>query len=147
MDIARSRPTGGPGISRLRNQMDDLFRRFLDDGDMIPWAGNWMPAIDVAEKEDSFLVKVELPGMKADDINISVQGNTLSISGEKKEELEEKDKDFYHTERRFGSFRRDVALPAGVDASKIDASFRDGVLTIDLPKSEEEKHRKIKVKE
>jgi len=147
MEIMRSRPAGGTGLARLRDQMDDLFRRFLDDGSLMPWSGgNWMPALDVAEKEDSFLVKVELPGMKSEDIDISVQGNVLSVSGEKKETAEEKDKNYYHVERRFGSFRRDVSLPAGVDASKIEAAFHEGVLTITLPKSEEEKPKRIKIR-
>ena len=145
MQIIRYRPAGMG--TRLRDQMDDLFRRVLDDGtELMPWTGNWAPALDVAEKTDAFLVKVELPGMKPEDIDISVQGNVLSVCGEKKESAEEKDKNYHYTERRFGSFRRDVTLPAGVEAGKIEAQFRDGVLSITLPKSEEEKPKKIQVK-
>ena len=146
MEIMRFMPAGC-GRSRLRDRMDDLFRRVLDDGDVTPWSGgSWAPALDVAEKEDAFRVMVELPGMKSEDIDISVQGNVLSISGEKKETTEEKDKNYPYTERRFGAFRRDVTLPAGVEAGKIEAQFRDGVLSITLPKSEEEKPKKIQVK-
>jgi len=84
--------------------------------------------MDVAEGKDSIIIKAELPGMKADDINISVQGNTLSITGKKKEETEEKKEGYYHSERRFGSFRRDMVLPGDVDTNRVDAAYNDGVL-------------------
>ncbi len=146
MNIVPTRATRATGLARMRDEMDSLFRRFLDDFETPLWGGSWLPALDVAERDDAFLVKAELPGMKNDDIDISVQGNVLSISGEKKESAEEKDKNYYHVERRFGSFRRDVTLPAGVDANKIEADYRDGVLTVVLPKSESAKPRRIKIK-
>ena len=132
-------------LARLHNEMDDLFSAFF---------GNWptyehklWPAIDVAENEDSIVIKAELPGCKADDIDISVHGNTLTISGEKKQEEEKKEKGYYHLERSYGSFRRDLNLPADVDTTKVDAACRDGVLTITLPKAEKAKAIKVKVKE
>ena len=91
-------------------------------------------------------VKAELPGMRPDDINVSVQGNTLSITGEKKEETEERKEGYYHSERRFGSFRRDLILPADVDSEKVDAAYKEGVLTITMPKTEAAKAKAVKVK-
>jgi HSP20 family protein len=87
-----------------------------------------------------------VPGCKAEDIDISVYGNTLTISGEKKETEEEKRKDYYHVESTYGSFRRDLTLPTEVDESKIDAVCKNGVLTITLPKAEKSKAVKVKVK-
>lgn len=132
-------------LARLHNEMDDLFSAFF---------GNWptyehkiWPTIDVAENEDTIVIKAELPGCKADDIDISVHGNTLTISGEKKQEEEKKEKGYYHLERSYGSFRRDLNLPTDVDTTKVDAACRDGVLTITLPKAEKAKAIKVKVKE
>lgn len=103
----------------------------------------WMPAVDVFEKEDKFVVKAELPGMKEDDIDVSVVGDTLSIKGEKKTETEVKEEDYYRSERSYGSFYRSIALPSNVDADKIAASFEDGVLEVTLPKSAKVKPKKI----
>jgi HSP20 family protein len=147
MDLVPSRRGIGTGLARLRNEMDDLFGRFFGDWGMaFPERGTYWPAMDVSEDKDAITVKAELPGMTADDINISVQGNTLSITGEKKEETEEKKEGYYHSERRFGSFRRDLMLPSDVDASKVDAAYREGVLTITLPKTEQAKAKTVKVK-
>jgi HSP20 family protein len=133
-------------LARLHNEMDDLFDGFFRGLDR-PFAGYkaW-PAIDVAEQDDAIIVRAEVPGTKPDDIDISVYGNTLTISGEKKETKEEKDKGYYHVESTYGSFRRDVGLPTDVDSAKVEAAYKDGVLTITLPKAEVSKAVKIKVK-
>jgi len=133
-------------LARLHDEMDDLFDSFFR-GLGRPLAGYkaW-PAIDVADKDDAVVVRAEVPGCKAEDIDISVYGNTLAISGEKKEAKEEKDKGYYHMESTYGSFRREVTLPADVDEDKIDAVCRDGVLSITLPKAEKTKAVKVKVK-
>jgi HSP20 family protein len=104
-----------------------------------------MPAVDVFEKEDKFVVKAELPGMKEEDIHVSVVGDTLSIKGEKKTETEVKEEDYYRSERSYGSFYRSIPLPSNVDADKIKASFEDGVLEVALPKSAKVKPKKIAV--
>ena len=104
-----------------------------------------MPAVDVFEKEDRFVVKAELPGMKEEDIDVSVIGDTLSIRGEKKTETEVKEKDYYRSERSYGSFYRSIRLPSGVDADKVEASFEDGVLEVTLAKSARAKPKKIAV--
>jgi len=104
-----------------------------------------MPAVDVFDKKDKFIVKAELPGMKEEDIDVSVVGDTLSIKGEKKTETEVKDEAYYRCERTYGSFYRSIPLPSTVDANKIEASFEDGVLEVVLPKSAEVKPKKIAV--
>lgn len=134
------------GLARLHNEMDDLFDSFFR-GLEKPFAGYkaW-PTIDVAEEENAITVRAEVPGCKADDVEISVYGNTLTISGEKKVEEEKKEKGYYHIESTYGSFRRELTLPTDVDASKIDAVCKDGVLSITLPKAATAKAVKVKVK-
>ncbi len=133
-------------LARLHNDMDDLFDSFFRGLDR-PFgrAAGW-PAIDVAEKDDAIMVRAEIPGCKADDIDISVYNNTLTISGEKKETKEEKDKGYYYSESSYGSFRRDVPLPAEVDANNVEAACKDGVLSITLPKAARSKAVKVQVK-
>ena len=105
----------------------------------------WAPAIEVFEKEDKFVVKAEIPGMKEEDIDISVVGDTLTIKGERKAESEVKEDDYYCCERSYGSFSRSIAVPSNVDAKKIEASYEDGVLEVSLPKAPEVKPKKIAV--
>jgi HSP20 family protein len=133
-------------LANLHNEMDDLFDSFFRGLDR-PFMGYkaW-PTIDVAEEEDSIIVRAEVPGCKAEDIDISVYGNTLTISGEKKLSEEKKEKGYYHMESSYGSFRRELTLPTDVDQGKIDASCKDGVLSIKLPKAEKTKAVKVKVK-
>lgn len=105
----------------------------------------WLCAVS-ADSENEIVVKAEVPGCKAEDIDISVHGNTLTISGEKKAEEEKKEKGYYHLERSYGSFRRELSLPGDVDPDKVEASCKNGVLTVTLPKSEREKAVKAKIK-
>jgi len=134
------------GLARLHSEMDDLFDGFFRGLDR-PFAGYkaW-PAIDVAEEEDAIVVKAEVPGCKAEDIDISVYGNTLTISGEKKLSEEKKGKGYYHVESTYGNFRRELTLPTDVDQDKINAECKDGVLSITLPKAAKAKTIKVKVK-
>ena len=133
-------------LARLHGEMDDLFGGFFRGFDG-PFAGYkaW-PAIDVAEEEDAIIVRAEVPGCKADDINISVHGNMLTISGEKKLSEEKKQKGYYHVESSYGSFKRELTLPTDVDQSKIDATCKNGVLSVILPKAEKAKAIKVKIK-
>jgi HSP20 family protein len=103
--------------------------------------GKITPSLDVVEEDKAFRVSVELPGMTDKDIGVTVADRVLTIRGEKKEEQEKKDKDVFRRERAFGSFRRAIELPADVDAAKIEAKFKDGVLTIDLPKTKQAQER------
>ncbi|HOF19453.1 MAG TPA: Hsp20/alpha crystallin family protein [Phycisphaerae bacterium] len=126
--------------------MSDLLDRFFGDFGWPTERGAWAPALDVAERDDAIIVRAELPGMKADDIDLQVQGNTLTIRGEKKESHEDKGENYHHVERRWGSFQRVIPLPESVDADHIDAKYADGVLQVTLPKTERAKPRKITVK-
>lgn len=120
--------------------LEPLWRRELT------WASS--PAVDVVEKDNGYEVTAELPGMDEKNIDVTVANGCLTIKGEKQEEKEEKKKDYYLQERRFGSFERRFEIPEGVDASKIEANFAKGVLTVTLPKSAEAKKaaQKIAVK-
>ena len=133
-------------LTRLHGDIDDLFDGFFRGLDR-PFAGYkaW-PAIDVAEEDDAIVVRAEVPGCKAEDIDIAVYGNTLTISGEKKLSEEKKEKGYYHVESTYGSFRRELTLPTDVDQDKIDATCKNGVLSITLPKAEKAKAVKVKVK-
>jgi HSP20 family protein len=146
MALVHSNKTNRGDLARLHNEMDDLFDSFFRGLDRPFFGYKAWPALDIAEKENEFVVKAEVPGCKAEDINISVHGSTLTVSGEKKQETEEKTKGYYHMERSYGSFRRDLNLGADVDPSKIEAECKEGVLTIKLPKAETAKPVKIKVK-
>jgi len=132
-------------LVRLHDEMDNLFDGFFR-GLERPFSGfkAW-PAIDVAEKGDAIVVRAEVPGCQPEDVEISVYGNTLTICGEKKEAKEENEKGYYHLESTYGSFRREVTLPADVDEDKIEAVCRNGVLSITLPKAEKTKAVKVKV--
>jgi HSP20 family protein len=143
----RRRERDRGSLTRLHNEMDDLFRGFFDDCDAPLWRRGQWPAIDIAENENDFVIKAEVPGCKAEDIDISVHGNTLTISGEKKKEESKEGKGYYHMERSYGCFRRDLNLAAEIDPAKIEATCKDGVLTLMLPKSEKAKAVKVKVKE
>ncbi len=105
----------------------------------------WVPSIEVFEKEDKYVVKAELPGMKEEDIDVSVVGDTLTIKGERKAESEVKEEDYYCCERSYGSFFRSMALPSNADVKKVEASYEDGVLEVSLPKVAEVKPKKISV--
>ncbi len=106
----------------------------------------WIPAVDVAETEGEYVVKVEVPGVNRDDVKITVHDDTLTIRGEKKQEDRIKKSDFYRLERTYGSFQRSFTLPNTVKTDKIDATYKEGVLTITLPKAEEAKPKAIEVK-
>jgi len=105
----------------------------------------WTPALDVYEDKDQFVVKAELPGMKRDDIEVSLHDGSLTISGERKSEQESKESGVYRSERYFGRFQRTLDLPTGVADDKVKAEYRDGILSITLPKVEEAKPKHITV--
>ena len=148
----------------LRHEIDRVFEDFSSafprfpfphrPFELEPWkAFEWplraaLPATDVTEKETHYEVTAELPGMTENDFALTIAGGTLTISGEKSEEKEEKKKDYHLSERRYGSIRRTLPVPENVDANKIEASFKDGVLTIVLPKTKKAaaKQKKIAVK-
>jgi HSP20 family protein len=144
----------GP-LATWEREVDRLF----DDLRRFSWPSLWhperlfpgvglrlqMPAVDVYEEKDQVIVKAELPGMGKDDIQVNLTGTTLTLKGEKKKEEEIKEHDYYRCERSYGSFTRTVELPIEVKGEEVKASFKDGVLEIRLPKSEEARRKQIKV--
>jgi len=137
----------GDELARMHRTVDDLFNSFFGDWSLAGPERRVWPPLDVAESDNEIIVSTEVPGCKAEDIDISVHGNALTISGEKKESQERKEKGYYYVESNYGSFRRDLNLPSEVDPTKVDASCKNGVLTIKLPKAEKAKSIKVKVKE
>jgi len=143
-----------PAVWRARRApvaWNDVFGRFdrlFDSNDGSRFSLAWSPVTDVREDEDGLYVTVELPGMGTDDVSVSVENGILSIAGEKKQVTEEGDIDSnYHlVERRYGSFERTFRLPRSVDADKVKAKFENGLLNIDIPKSEKAKKKLIPIK-
>jgi len=105
----------------------------------------WAPNVDVSETKDNIIVTAEIPGMTKDDIKVTFNENTLTLSGEKKQEKEEKDADYHRIERSYGSFTRSFDLPTTVQFDKIKANYKDGVLQVTMPKSEEVKPKEIPI--
>jgi HSP20 family protein len=133
-------------LSDLREEIDRLFESPLSELTRTSQLlSGWTPALDVYENKDNFVVKAELPGMKKEDIEVSLHDGSLSISGERKTESKHEDAEVYRAERFFGRFQRTVSLPTTVAADKVKAAYHDGVLTITLPKTEEAKPKKIDV--
>jgi len=122
---------------------DGLFSDFKEDGGLMT---SWSPRADVTENNESYVIKAELPGVSKNDVKITVRENILTIKGEKKQEKEEKDHNLHRVERSYGSFERSFSLPSNLKSDKIDAAYKDGVLTVTLPKAEEAKPKEIEVK-
>ncbi|TVM00728.1 MAG: molecular chaperone [Candidatus Brocadia sp. WS118] len=137
-----------PTISSMQEEMNRMFDRFFKGGESSDFGmtATWAPPLDLSETADKVTVKAEIPGMDPKEIDISIQGDTLIIKGEKKEEKEEKGKNYYRMERRYGSFSRVVDLPASVDTNKVTAECKNGVLEITMQKKEEVKPKQISVK-
>ncbi len=134
-------------------EMEDVFDRYNKalswprlGASEIMTGGDWAPRVDIAETEKEFIIKAEVPEVKKDEVKISVDNGILSIRGERKQEKEEKGKKFHRVERYYGSFTRSFTLPDNVDETKIEASFKDGMLNIQIPKNEKSKPKAIDVK-
>jgi HSP20 family protein len=108
--------------------------------------GSWVPPLDVFETGDKLVVKVELPGIEPDDVEVSVEDSTLTVSGSREFHQETEEQNYHRIERRYGAFSRSLRLPQTADAENVDARFDKGVLTIDIPKREEAKPRRIEIK-
>ena len=136
-------------LDRMRRDMDRLWDSFFEDRPMVrrgDWLGDWMPSLDLSETKNEFVVKAEVPGMTPKDIDISLAEGVLTIRGEKKQEKEEKEENSHFVERSYGSFSRSLRLPGEVQSDKIKAAYKDGVLRVTLPKSEEARKKEIKIK-
>lgn len=129
----------------LHDDMDRFFntlfgRRFAEESE-----GVWLPLVDIEEDNENFIVKAELPGLKKEEVKISVRGNLLTIAGERVQEEETKNKTYHRVERQYGKFSRTISLPSEVDVNRIKAIYKDGVLQITLPKPETFKSKDIEV--
>src|SRR4051794_18870457 len=135
-------------LSTLRDEIDRFFESplpSLEEG-MQPFMSGWSPALDVYEDKDNVFVKAELPGMKKEAIEISLQDGVLTLSGERKSEKEQHEGEIHRSERFVGRFQRTLTLHASVDVEKVKATYQDGILTVTLPKAETAKPKQIQVK-
>jgi HSP20 family protein len=133
-------------LSSLQTEMNRLFNTVFD----APSTGNggarrWVPAMDLVETAEHFVLRADLPGMTEADVNVELEDNLLTVSGERKAEHEEKREGFYRLERAFGAFSRTLTLPKGIDAEAVTAGFDNGVLEVRIPKPEQRKPRKISI--
>jgi len=146
MSLMRWRPTHD--LISMREEMNRLFDNFFSG---FPerrrglLEGEWAPSIDVAETDEEIVVTAELPGVKQEEVDISIADSVLTLKGEKKEEKEVKEKNYHRIERSYGSFQRSISLPTSVEASKAKATYKDGILRVTVPKVEEAKPKQIKI--
>ncbi len=145
MAITRWRPMRD--MVRFQDEMNRLFDDFFSPLMTRPeWTeGVWSPSVDVSETKDNVVIKAEMPGMTKDDVRISIQNDTITLKGEKKQEKEQKDANYHRIERSYGSFCRSFTLPTAVKADKIKATYQDGILNVTLPKTEEVKPKEIPI--
>jgi HSP20 family protein len=139
-------------LTRFRRDVDDLFERFWRD----PWSLasedsltsrlGWGPRLNVSETEDSVKVEVELPGIAPDAVDVRLTGDTLTITGEVRQEQEDDERSYHYRERRYGQFQRSIRLPGGVDSEKVDAEFKNGLLAVTVAKRPDAKAKRIEVK-
>jgi HSP20 family protein len=141
------------GWSDLARTFNEIAERMQRNLGFEPWtegdsdlASAWAPMVDIYDKEDQLVIQAELPGVKKEDIDVRVEDNMLMLSGKREREREVKEEGYYRSERYFGNFGRTFRLPSTVASEKIDASFKDGILTIAMPKAEEAKPTQIRVK-
>ena len=134
-------------LNSLQSEMNRLFNTVFDtpSGTSGNVLRRWMPAMDLVESGDHFVLRADLPGMSEDDVNIEFEDGTLTVSGERKAEHEESNEGFHRVERSFGSFSRSLTLPQGIDPEAVTAGFDRGVLEIRIPKPEQRKPRKIAI--
>jgi HSP20 family protein len=134
-------------LESLRREMDRLWDPSFT---VAPFGGlgseAWLPSADISETKDKLLIKLDLPGLEAKDVDVSVSGDILTIKGEKRKEEEEKDEHYYCCERYCGSFQRSFRLPVDIQSDKVEASFDKGVLKVTLPRTEQAKKKEIEVK-
>ena len=135
-------------LSSLQSEMNRLFNTAFEAPATRGNSGKgerWYPAMDLLETADHFVLRADLPGMTQDDVKIELEDSTLTVSGERKSEHEDKQEGYYRVERAFGSFSRSLTLPKGIDGDAVNASFDNGVLEIRIPKPEERKPRRIAI--
>lgn len=144
MKLVRWEPFGSD-FARMANRLNRAFDLRSEDRDQES-LGNWNPPVDIFEEKDGLVLKAELPGMKKEDIEVRVENNVLTLQGERKRESETKEDGYHRSERAYGTFSRSFSLPTSVNTSKIGAEYKDGILSVSLPKAEEAKPKQIDVK-
>ncbi len=142
MTLVRWNPTRHRMLPTMFRLMNDFYNDEYED----PSLATWAPAVDIVEDKDEFLVTADLPGLTKKDININIKDNMLTISGERQSEIKDEKKNYCRTERSYGAFKRSFQLTDKVVADKISATFKDGVLTVNIPKAEESKPKSIDIK-
>jgi HSP20 family protein len=149
MGLLSKRPSVPTTIDRLRDEVDRTLQHWWSGNgefEELMQGGDWQPSVDISETDGALEVKVDLPGIKPENVEISVTDDRLTIHGERKEEKETKEKTVHRVERRYGSFYRSIALPSGTNADDVRAESDNGVITITLPKPAESKAKRIAVK-
>jgi HSP20 family protein len=133
-------------LGSLQNEMNRLFNTVFDTPQPAGSAmRRWMPAMDLVESDENFVLRADLPGLSEEDIKIEFEDGTLTVSGERKAEHESKSEGYYRVERAFGSFSRSLTLPQGIDPEAVTANFDRGVLEVRIPKPEQRKPRRIEI--
>lgn len=146
---ARELATWPSDIFTMQREINTMFENFFRGGTQADEATSfslWAPAVDIAESDDLYHVNIELPGVKKEDVLITLESNILTIKGEKNQESQEKQKDYHRVERSYGAFQRSFSLPTVAKADKIDAVYNNGILSISIPKAEEAKPKQIEIK-
>ena len=128
-------------LSELRHRVDQMFRDLSEGGE-----GSWTPSIDVVRREDAIVVRADIPGIKPEDVKVTIEDEVLTVAGEHEEKSESKDERYVRRERRYGSFSRSMPLPRGVRAEDVKATTEDGVLEVTVPLPAEEAPKKVEIK-
>ena len=145
--LTRWTPATDPFRDRVNRMFDDFLRDMLPTRSSEEMSGSrWLPAVDIQESPEALTLTVELPGLKKEDVTITLENQVLTIHGERKFEGETKDATFHRIERAYGAFMRSFTLPANIKTDRVDAAFENGLLTVTLPKVEEAKPRRIAIK-
>ena len=149
-ELSPFRKGSGREMTRFRRELDDLFTRFFDMDFPgirdIFGEGRWQPRVNVSEAEKEIVVTAEIPGITAKEIDIQLEGRTLTIKGEKTKDIDEQKENLHRVERAYGYFARAIELPAAVDSDQVDANYKKGILTIKLPKTKASESKKIAIK-
>ncbi|MDY6934104.1 MAG: Hsp20/alpha crystallin family protein [Spirochaetota bacterium] len=146
-NIAKRNRNNNFGMDLFRRNITNIFDDFFSLRPTTLFESEWIPTIDMEEDDKMIHIKAEMPGMDEKDLKVTIENNLLTLNGEKKTEKDEEDKDkrYHYTERRFGSFSRSIPLPEGVKSDKVKASFKKGVLKIEIPKDESKQPKKINI--
>lgn len=131
------------GLTTFRKEMDRFLERFWDVDEMR--TGAWAPDLDISETREALTIRAEVPGMEPKDMQVTLDNGVLTLRGEKRQEMEQKEERLYRSERHYGAFARSLRLPANVDGSKVTATFKNGVLTVMLPKTAEARGKAIPI--